>query len=160
MTKSIPLTQGKIALVDDEDFEWLMQWKWFYHDGYAATNSGKWPNRKGAKMHRLIMNTPSGMETDHINCDKLDNRRSNLRICDGTQNQANTNLRNLNTSGYKGVSRHNNRGKPGKWRAQIAIRGKKIHIGLFENLEDAARAYDETAIKYYGEFAKTNFPKK
>lgn len=102
-------------------------------------------------MHRLILDVPKGAEVDHINGNGLDNRRRNLRICTRSENQWNRRLAPNNTSGFKGVYRFQ-----GKWRAQIQSFGKKIHIGLYETRIEAARAYDEVAIKCHGDFAATN----
>ena len=153
--KEIPLTQGKIAIVDDEDFEWLNQWKWAYHhSGYAVrTIYIASRNRKQISMHRLINGTPDGIETDHINHNRLDNRRGNLRNCTHLQNQHNFSMPKSNTSGYKGVDWH----KPNhKWRAQIKFHGKKIHIGFFKNIGDAASAYETKAKELFGEFMNGN----
>lgn len=99
MTKSIPLTRGKIALFDDEDYEELSKYKWFITKVYASRHSGN----KTVYMHREIMKTPENMETDHINGDVLDNRRENLRICTRQENARNIRGISSNTSGYKGV---------------------------------------------------------
>ena len=105
MTKSIPLTKGKFALIDDEDYDWLMQWKWVYSNGYAFRwSKGGKKYRKGTFMHRMICNTSVGMLTDHINGNKLDNRRSNLRICTASDNQANRIKLHKTSSSFKGVS--------------------------------------------------------
>jgi len=141
--QKIHLTQGKIALVDDEDFEWLNKWKWYFHKtGYATTNGGK------IFMHRLINNTPQGLHTDHINRKKLDNRRSNLRSVTPGQNSMNTELRKNNTSGYRGVTWHGI-GK-GYWRAILTVNDKPIHLGLFTSKIDAAKAYNNAVYKYFG----------
>lgn len=102
--KEIPLTKGKIALVDDTDYDWLIQWKW-----HAWTAKGKWfaisQEKEGhkMKMHRLIMNAPDGLQVDHRNHNGLDNRRENLRICTNTENSRNRRIRRDNTTGFKGV---------------------------------------------------------
>jgi hypothetical protein len=155
MTKSIPLAQGKFALVDDEDFDYLNQWKWSYSDGYAVrTAYSKDPKKtKRIKMHRVINNTPDGMSTDHINGDTLYNLRSNLRTCNKSGNAINSKIRSDNLSGYRGVGWDAPRNK---WRTQIAINGKHMFVGRFENKIDAAKAYNEAAIKYHGEFARIN----
>lgn len=132
--KKIKLTQGQYALVDDEDFEYLNQWKWYLHSvGYAVRNipSGQ------VYMHRLINNTPKGLLTDHINRNKLDNQRTNLRTVNKSINAVNTGLRSTNKSGCKGVSwskLHN------KWEAYIWKNSKKYHLGLFETILEADRA--------------------
>ena len=158
MTKEIRLTQGKVALVDDVLFGWLNQFKWFFRkDGYVAKSiyNKLTGERKQIRMHREIMNFPDGMEIDHINGDKLDNRRENLRICTMGQNRANRGLQRNSSSGYKGVYFEEARNK---WRAQIEINNRRLHLGYFNNAEKAAFAYDTAAKKYFGEFAKLNFP--
>lgn len=161
--KEIQLTQGKVALVDDEDFEYLNQWKWYVlitkHTNYAVHH-----NKKGKVelMHREIMKTPKGMYTDHINHDGLDNRRCNLRVCTNGQNLANRTPRG--TSKYLGVYFHTfNKGKKGKKYiycvSNIRVNGKTIALGYFKSEKEAALAYDEAAKKYHGEFANLNFTK-
>ena len=156
MTKEILLTQGKVTLVDDENFEFLNQWKWYHHQGYACRALHRINHKQPhIFMHRVIINTPLGMETDHINQNRLDNRKENLRACTGTQNAHNKKIDSLNTSGYKGVCWHK---YVKKWVAQIGINKTRKHIGYFNTAEDAARAYDELAKIHYGEFANLNFP--
>ncbi len=158
--KQIPLTQGKFALVDDEDYDRIFAiGRWHYNNGYAARNyrynrvsDGKLVN-KGIWMHRVIMDTPDGMDTDHIDNDKLNNQRSNLRICSRSENKQNCGKRSNNTSGYKGVS-WNKRSK--KWQVFVWVNYKQISIGRFEDKLEAAKAYNEAALKYHGEFAKLN----
>jgi hypothetical protein len=160
--KKIPLTQGKFALVDDSDFKWLNQWKWFAlktrHTYYAARSlhmsSG---TTRPIYMHREITKPLGGLMVDHISRDGLDNRKCNLRQATGTQNQANRGRIKNSKSGYKGVTWnkiHN------KWHTKIGHKGKTIWIGRFSCLIKAARAYDIAAIKYYGDFAGLNFPEK
>jgi len=155
MTKKIPLTQGKFALVDDADFDWINQWKWNYHQGYATRTIYK-PFKKTILMHRVIMNTPDGMETDHIKIDEtLNNQRSNLRICTTAENRRNYGLRKDNTSGYKGVHKTKN----GKWQARIQVGGKRVSLGVFISAEQAVIAYDSELSNYHGEFANFNLRK-
>jgi hypothetical protein len=97
------------------------------------------------------------METDHINHNGLDNRKTNLRICTTSQNAQNRPKDTRNISGYKGVGRCMSRGCNYEWRAEIKINGKKIHLGLFHSPEKAALAYDKAARNLFGEFALTNF---
>ena len=153
--RRIPLTQGKFALVDDGDYDWLNQWMWYYSkNGYAARKNGKI-----VYMHNAIMNTPPGFHTDHKETGKqdygLDNRRSNLRICTVSQNLANRGPQKNNTSGYKGVEWYKSRSN---WRAKIKSAGKFVHIGYFKTAEEAAKAYDVVAKRLFGEFAFLNFP--
>jgi len=158
MTKKILLNKNKYVLVDDNDYEWLSQWKWRHFDnggttGYAIRTRA---DGKGCIfMHREILNLEKGEITDHVNGDGLDNRHCNLRKCTMTQNNQNSRKQRNNTSGYMGVSLEK---IPNKWRARICYEGVKKHIGLFNNVEDAARAYDEAAKKYHEEFAALNFP--
>ena len=154
--KQINLTRGKVALVDDEDFEWLNQWKWKCSTfGYAvrllpADESGK---RSNVFMHRLILGTPSGLYTDHINQDKLDNRKANLRIATKSQNSANSKVRvSGKTASFKGVSLK----QRGVFEAQIKTGGKYVYLGRFDTEEDAALAYNDAAKKAFGEFASLN----
>lgn len=153
MSKEIDLGKGKFAIVDDSDYEWLSKWEW--------TSSGGWPgiryairreNGKKIFMHREILSAPDGMQVDHINRNGIDNRRCNIRLCNNSQNQANKTRSRSNKSGYKGVIKDGR-----KWRASLTKDGKKIHIGAYSTAEEAARAYDEAARKYHGEFARTNF---
>jgi hypothetical protein len=150
MSKIITLTKGKETIVDDEDFEELSKHKWFITKKYASRHS---PNGF-IYMHRVIMKTPDGMETDHINGDYLDNRHENLRICTTSENQRNKRIQANNTSGYKGVCWDK---KNKKWCAQIKCNGISKKLGRFENIFDAARSYDIAAKKLFGEFARTNF---
>jgi len=107
-------------------------------------------------MHRLILNPPAGITIDHINGNGLDNRRENLRLAGRGQNQCNRGKQSNNTSGFKGVTWHKNLNK---WEAGISISGKRYHVGFYKTPEAAARAYDDAAKKYHGEFARLNFPK-
>ena len=158
--KQIKLTQGQVTQVDDEDFEYLNQFNWYalYDPGtksfYATRNCPRlFGKQKKIKMHRVIMNTPEDMQVDHINHDTLYNLRENLRNCTMTQNNRNRGKQADNTSGYKGVSQSRK-----KWQAQIRVDGKDIHLHTYPTREEAARAYDEAAKMYHGDFAVLNFP--
>ena len=133
--KEIRLYKDKgVALVDDEDFERVSRYKWHIDRGYAAMTV---PGKGIMYMHRFVNNTPRGMSTDHINRDKLDNRRSNLRTCTQRENNTNTKLRDDNTSGHRGVTWHKN---DKKWQAQINIQGRLLYLGQYKELADAVKA--------------------
>ena len=158
--KEIILTQGKVALVDDEDFDFINQFKW-----YAAKQNpiNNWYafrlvyiNNKPANimMHREIIKTPDGMETDHINHNGLDNRRCNLRVCTNYQNQANRKKRmTQSTSKYKGVSWKKSEGR---WIANIRINGVNKYLGSYKNEKEAALAYNKALNNSFGDFALLN----
>lgn len=157
--REIPLTQGHVAIVDAEDYDFLMQWKWTYHPAHYAVRSDYITptHSKRVYMHRIIVGCSGCERVDHINRNGLDNRRCNLRLASHQQNQWNKGPISTNTSGYKGVSRH--RSNPAwtpKWSAQLNVNKRKIYLGCFLTPEDAARAYNEAAIKYHGEFAYQN----
>lgn len=157
--KRIALTQGKFAIVDDGDYEQLNQHKW------CAIKSGKryyamrsvWKKGKSifVLMHREILNVPKGVETDHINHNGIDNRKTNLRMCNRVQNRYNTKILLDKTSQYKGVSWRN---RKRKWMAYIGFNYKTIYLGSFVNEIKAAQAYDQKAKELFGEFACLNFP--
>ena len=148
--REIPLTRGKVAIVDDEDFERLNEHKWCFNK--YATRCDK---EKSMYMHREILGiTERTIFVDHINRDRLDNRKENLRSGRCGENLANRGKPSNNVSGYKGVSRNVN--KVNVWSARIVVNYKCIHIGVFDNKEEAAKAYNKAAIKYFGEFAMLN----
>lgn len=151
--KEIPLTKGKVALVDDEDYDWLSQWNWHYmSNGYAARSVRHGKNKTFILMHRQIAETPDGLQTDHINGEKLDNRRGNLRVCTASENRWNMKLGSRNKTGYKGVYKRLRR-----YVVMIAGDNGNRYIGTFATPEEAALAYDEAAREKFGKFAKTNF---
>ena len=161
--KHIPLTQGKFAIVDDADYEWLNQHKWyalkirqtFYAVRHTTKPSGE---QTIIYMHREILglNFDDKRQGDHRNHGGIDNQRDNLRICTNSQNQQNMrpNPQKNCSSVYKGVCWHKNRRK---WQADIEINGHHIYLGHFKSEIDAAKAYDKAASKYFGEFAYLNF---
>ncbi len=158
--KEIPLSQGLVALVDDEDYEELSQYNWhaYKHRNtyYAIRNLPIYPGlRTTAKMHRQVMRAQTDEMIDHRNGNGLDNQKHNLRIASSSQNAANKRARIGSTSEYKGVSWHK---QHGKWYAAICIKRKQIFLGLFTDEVEAAKAYDRGAREHFGEFAKTNFP--
>ena len=161
MTKEYRLPSGASVLVDDEDYSRIASYRWQEarreHTSYAVTRV-KRPHGgfETIYMHRLLMKAPSGSEVDHINRSGLDNRRSNLRLCNHHDNSHNHRKRKgSTTSRYIGVHWSPNRGK---WNAQLHADGHGKHLGLFETEEDAALAYDDAARHAYGEFAGLNFP--
>lgn len=143
----VPLANGEWALIDAEDYNKVKHCNWAKEKsrGYALSCT-----RHKVSMHRLIMDTPADLLTDHINHNKLDNRKSNLRFCTASQNQWNKPSYG-GTSKYKGVSRRRN-----KWKASIGKNNKSHHIGYFDTEEEAALAYNAKAKKYFGEFACLN----
>jgi len=155
--KQILLTQGFVALVDDEDYQMLVdRGSWHYNNsGYAAREE---PMINGARgkmilMHNIINPPPEGLENDHIDRNPLDNRKVNLHHCTRSQNQLNSPPRG-GSSRFKGVNYHK---AAKKWRTQIRIDGKLTHLGLFDTEEDAAGAYDAVAKILY-KHAYLNFP--
>lgn len=151
--KRIPLTKGKEALVDDQDYEYLMQWKWCINGGYA----GRRARPHFYYMHKEIatkrLGFPSELKADHINGNPLDNRRGNLRPATQQMNGINAGLCSANSSGFKGVSLCN---KTKTWAAYVHVRDQKHHLGYFDSKVDAAKAYNKAAKKHFGEFAWLN----
>jgi hypothetical protein len=154
--KKIELTHGKVALVDDADFDLLNKHKWFYHHhGYAMRRNGK----KMCFMHRVIMDTPKGMYTDHIDHDKLNNQRCNLRICTLSENNRNAKKKKNGTSKYMGVCLVKAATNLYYYRTTIAVNGKSITKSFPSTPEgemQAALCYNKMAKKYFGEFAIQN----
>jgi hypothetical protein len=158
MAKEIILTQGKVAIVDNEDYDYLNQFKW-----YASNKNGKFyvartirvsKNKKNyILMHRFIMKPDKGMVIDHLDGNPLNNKKNNLRICTHAENMRNSKININNKSGYKGVSYQENRNN---YRASIKFNNKTINIGDFIDPIDAARAYNAAALKYHREFAHLN----
>ena len=159
--KEIPLSQGLVALVDDDMFEELNQYKWhaYKHRNtyYAIRNLEIYSGlRTTVKMHRQVMRALTGEIIDHRNGKGLDNQRDNLRVASSSQNSANKRmLEKGRKSKYKGVSWHK---QHGKWYAGICHNYKQIFLGLHDDEVEAAKAYDRKAIELFGEFAKLNFP--
>lgn len=151
--KQVPLTQGKVCLVDDEDFDYLSQWKWHYNNhGYAVRNQVINGKHEIFYLHREIMEPRPWELVDHINGDGLDCRKENLRLCTNQQNLWGQKKRIGSRSKYKGVSKD----KKG-WRASIQVNGKQVYIRPFPTEHFAAMAYDLWAKDLYGEYARTNF---
>lgn len=160
-TRTIPLTQGYEAIVDADDYDMIMQWKWSaqrVQGGVRAVRSGPRgkhiEKREVFKMHRVIMSAPTGTIVDHINHDMLDNRKSNLRICTAKENSRNRRSAIGSKSRYIGVNWSN---RYRKWEARLKIGGRSLWFGRYTEECDAARAYDAAAVIHYGEFANLNF---
>lgn len=156
MTREIALTQGKVALVDDADYELVSRYRWNVTDsGYAHTilyERGKYAGY--LRMHRLILGLGPREIADHINGDRLDNRRCNLRRCNYSQNSMNRRKMRGATSQYKGVIWNP---EQKTWDANIYPNNTHKRLGHYHDEEAAARAYDAAATQLYGDFAKVNF---
>jgi hypothetical protein len=152
----IPLTKGKVAIVDAADYDWLSSFTWSTSQKASGVYACRHVKRKNIYMHRVIMNPPTGKVVDHIDHNGLNNRRCNLRICSIADNSRNTRGRGK-SSRFKGVYWNKNRKK---WISFISHNRKYHHIGYFDNEADAASAYDKTARKLFKEFAYLNFPNK
>lgn len=160
--KKIKLTQGKYALVDNEDYEYLSKFNWYAkfngYTWYAATNIPKTfeSKRKNIKMHRMIMGDPKGMEIDHVNHDGLDNQKKNLKICTHAENMQNQKiLRKSNTIGLRGVY-FDKRNQTKKWFAKIQRGGTQISLGTFYTKEEASEAYNKKSLELFGSSAIIN----
>jgi hypothetical protein len=160
--KTIPLTKGKVAIVDDADYERLRQYSWSARKPKGYWYAARWrrsnepPGSCIILMHRFLLDAPAGVLVDHRDGDGLNNRRSNIRTATHSQNSHNRKMHVTNTSGFKGVVRNNKRGRP--WLARIALNRRQMYIGVFDTPEEAARAYDRKAKELHGEFARLNFP--
>jgi len=154
--KKIKMPNGKSVMVDYSDYKWLNQWKWHDYKGYAVRTiylggGRKNPKYKMVSMHRLIAGTPNNYQTDHINGNKLDNRRFNLRFATNSQNQMNKLPAKNNTSGVVGV-RWKKQAK--KWIALIIKNKKRIHLGYFNTKKEAVLARKKAEKLYFGKYAK------
>lgn len=152
--KKIKLTQGKFALVDDEDFEYLSQWKWYFSNGYAVrkinNKDGTWTR---FLMHRVVNNTPEGMLTDHADGNRLNNQKKNLRNATRRENTLNRKIFINNTSGTPGVICRKRSGGH-VWEAAIKVEGKTLYLGTFVNKGDAISARVGAEKTYFGEFSR------
>lgn len=169
-TVQIPLTRGKVAIVDDSDAAAVLAYKW-----QAVCRRGLWYARRSFQgkriakgvpsphktiyLHVFIMKPPAGHVVDHKDGVGLNCRRENMRSCTQGQNVAAMKTMNTNTSGFRGV-RHDNRNNPlaKRWEANITHQNRHRSLGRFATAEEAARAYDSAATELFGEFAQPNFP--
>ena len=149
--KQIPLGEGLYACVDAADFERLSQWTWHLSGGYAMRRQ----KGKAIFLHREIVRPPKGMVVDHVNRNKLDDTRANLRVCTLRENACNRDKKRGSSSRFIGVRYRKDRDK---WRAEIRFEGKPIFLGHFAEEIDAARAHDRAAVEYSGASARLNFP--
>ena len=141
---------GKSFLFDASDFDFVSSHKWsIENSGYVHSMD----KEKHIRLHNCLLGSP-GYVVDYINGDRTDNRRCNLRVCTSKENVRNSKLSANNSSGYKGVS-YDKRRK--KYSSSISVDYRNHFLGYFDNPEDAARKYDEAAIRYFGEYARLNF---
>lgn len=152
---NIPLTQGKVAIVDAQDFPLISRYKWF------AIRDKRYPDRWYARthidhnltaMHRFLMRADTKQKVDHVNGNGLDNRRKNIRLCDSIRNGQNRSTQK-HSSKFKGVTWYR---WLSKWVCHIRVNKQLIHLGYFKSEIDAGIAYNKAAVKYFGEFARVN----
>ena len=156
--RGVKISKGKVALVDNEDFTLVSQFKWSAVKKGRSWYAMRWYQKSDGgyttqEMHRLLLCPQKGLIVDHINGDGLDNRRKNLRTVSWVQNLWNRKKADNKSSRYLGVTRLKKRNR---WVAVIRHDGRYEHIGLFKNEKDAARAWNEKAKLYRGDFAKLN----
>ena len=151
--RMIPLTDGGYAYVDAADYEWLRQWKWHLDNGYPARSE----KGKVIYMHRQIMQPPKGMVVDHVDGNKANNCRTNLRTCTCLENARNHRKRSGSSSVFKGVFYDK---RKHKWAARCEYRRERIWLGYYDTEVEAARAYDRKAVELFGTFARLNFPRE
>lgn len=153
--KKIPLSQGLFALVDDEDFEKLSKYKWRADRGNSTFYAARLVEKgRNIRMHRQILGvTDPKMDVDHKNGNGIDNRRSNLRVCSRSLNNANRAVQSNSGSGIKGVFWDKERNK---WQVKIGYERKVFNLGRFSDLTTAVKAYNDKAKELFGDFARLN----
>lgn len=143
-------SKGNRFMVDAEDIDRIKVCTWFKDEsrGYIKGTI----KRKHIYLHRFILGLPDGI-VDHINRDKTDNRKCNLRVCTISESNMNRGVQKSNKTGYKGVAHCKSRKKSANYRAQINVNGERIRLGWFRTADEAKIAYDEAARKFFGEYA-------
>lgn len=163
MVKQIPLSQGKVALVDDEDFARVNAFKWSAVRMQIGNGKAHWYAKRCIRhdgttfsifLHRFILGVPDGLHVDHEDGNGLNCQKANMRYASRVQNAWNTRPNKNSLSGFRGVAKS---ASPAGWRASIGVDGSKRIIGIFETAEQAARVFDVAARHYHGEYAWTNF---
>lgn len=166
MVKELPLSNGMVALVDDDVYEWASKFNWHARRAkpgaayYVVRNIREPKNASGVgmeRLHRAIMKAPRGVDVDHIDRNTMDCRVANLRFATRSQNNMNRKKNSKHASKFKGVAWH---GLRCKWVAQIQFNGEHYYLGLFTDEKDAARAYDMKAREFFGDFVRPNFPQE
>lgn len=149
-----PLKCGKSALIDDDDWEEISKYTWYFNNtGYAVRVFRKDGKQYGVLMHRQILSLPPRFHTDHKNGNRIDNRKENIRPCNRSQNLCNQKLHSNNSSGIKGVRFHKT---IKQWDARIQVQRKPIHLGYYATIEEARAAYDAASRILHGEFSRPN----
>lgn len=149
--------KNKEVLIDVTDYLKFSKCAYYVNNYGYVVRTQKINGQKVAQLlHREIMNCPKGMEVDHINGNRLDNRKENLRVCSRIENQRNKKLYKNNTTGAKGIYMHKNKNRNKRWQAYIKVNNKKKSLGYFLTREEAAAAYDKAALLYFKEFASLN----
>lgn len=142
------------TLVDDEDYKWLREWRWHTDNkGYVVRRVRRDGKKYVVYMHREIMKTPEGMVTDHVNGNKVDNRRSNLRVCSDGQNKRNRDKSLGFDAPYKGAYWQK---QIKRWYSRIQVNGRSIYLGTFSTPEEASTAYNVAAKKYHGKYMRAS----
>jgi hypothetical protein len=151
----IPLTQGKVAIVDVADYEWLSQWKWCANNQHGIWYAVRAKRPELIRMHRVILDAKAGQIVDHIDGNGLNNRRANIRLCTSHQNSMNMSRQTRGSSRFRGVAWQKTQNV---WVARIRDGEKLLYLGRFSDEVKAALAYDAAAQRIFGEFARLNLP--